>query len=162
MRLNLGSGRYPAPGWVNIDAWDAVAPDVLADVTTGLPLPDGCAKAVYAGHLLEHIAPDLVPVALLEMRRVLAPGGVLAVVGPDVDRIDPLIHPGLHRDAGIGPARQGDNPHGPHLWECTEKRLLDYVRAVFPAARALPIAELDLSWPAVSRVWWQCAVEAIA
>ena len=162
MRLNLGCGRYPAPDWVNIDAWDAVGPDLVADVARPgglLPIAGASAQAVYAGHLFEHIAPDAVPVALAEIRRVLAPGGRFAAVGPDVDRIDPLIYPDLHRDASTGPARQGDNPHGPHLWDCTEKRMLDYIQAIFPGARAVPIADLDLFWPAVSRVWWQCAVE---
>lgn len=162
MRVNLGSGDYPAPDWTNIDAYPGVNPDIVASVTApaGLPFGDASVDAVYAGHVLEHIDPADLPAALAEIRRVLRPGGRFAAVGPDLDRIDPLASPDLYRQAGAGHDGIGVNPYAPHLWGCTEKQLLAYVQAVFPDARAVPIADLDRFWPAVSRVWWQCAVEA--
>lgn len=158
MLLNLGCGRFHAPGWLNVDVWPGAQPDLLADLTD-LPLPDGCAQRVYAGHVLEHIPPAAVPLVLAEIRRVLAPGGLLCAVGPDLDRIDRTIHPGLHRDAEHGGGEGRTDPHIEHRWACTEARLLAAVAGVFPDARAVPIAEVADGWPVVSRVWWQCAAE---
>lgn len=158
MLLNLGCGRFRADGWTNVDVWPGADADLTADLA-GLPLPDGCARAVYAGHVLEHIDPGRLGAVLAEARRVLAPGGAFCAVGPDVDRIDRADHPQLWRDAAHGGEQGRTDPFITHRWECTERMLLAAVAPVFPDARAVPIAELSDRWPVVSRVWWQCAVE---
>ena len=59
--LNLGCGSHVAPSpWVNVDCSYGTAgfpcfPDVLCDIRT-LPWQDGEVDAVYAGHVLEHLA----------------------------------------------------------------------------------------------------------
>jgi predicted SAM-dependent methyltransferase len=54
------------------------------DLRRPLPWPDGSFDAVYASHLFEHMYVDEVKRLLLECRRVLAPGGVVRIVVPDL------------------------------------------------------------------------------
>jgi len=88
LRLNLGSGTTPIPGFINVDALDdAPGVDVVADISQRLPFDDGAVDLVYASHLLEHFPTDQVPELLAEWRRVLRPGGVLLVAVPDLEVI---------------------------------------------------------------------------
>ncbi len=92
LRLNLGSGTTPIPGFVNVDALeDAPGVDVVADIGERLPFDDGAAELVYASHLLEHFATDRVPDLLAEWRRVLRPGGVLLIAVPDLEAIASVL-----------------------------------------------------------------------
>jgi ubiquinone/menaquinone biosynthesis C-methylase UbiE len=56
-----------------------------ADVVHGLALADGSADLVYTSHVLEHLARREFDVALAEIHRVLAPGGVFRSVLPDLE-----------------------------------------------------------------------------
>jgi predicted SAM-dependent methyltransferase len=59
---------------------------VELDVDKPLPFESGCVDWVYAEHLIEHVS---VPVAigwLREVRRILAPGGLLRLTTPDLRR----------------------------------------------------------------------------
>jgi predicted SAM-dependent methyltransferase len=86
LRLNLGSGTTPIPGFVNVDALqDAPGVDVVADIGERLPFDDGAADLVYASHLLEHFGHHEVPGLLAEWRRVLRPGGTLLLAVPDLE-----------------------------------------------------------------------------
>jgi ubiquinone/menaquinone biosynthesis C-methylase UbiE len=79
LRLNLGSGNRPLPGFVNVDARQLPTVDVVADVRS-LPFEDGTAAEVEASSLLEHFRN---PYEVLdEIHRVLAPAGVLRVRVP--------------------------------------------------------------------------------
>jgi predicted SAM-dependent methyltransferase len=92
LRLNLGSGMTPIPGFVNVDALeDAPGVDVVANIGERLPFEDGSAELVYASHLLEHFPHDRVPELLAEWRRVLAPGGALLIAVPDLETIASLM-----------------------------------------------------------------------
>jgi predicted SAM-dependent methyltransferase len=107
LRLNLGSGERPLPGFVNVDTLrDAPEVDVIADVTRRLPFEDASAELVYAVHLLEHVAADQVPGVLADWRRVLRPGGVLMVAVPDLDAIARIL---VERAGWFTP------PHNPWL-----------------------------------------------
>ncbi|HZP43597.1 MAG TPA: methyltransferase domain-containing protein [Candidatus Binatia bacterium] len=86
MRLNWGCGPQPVPGWINADRLPLPGVDVVADIRDGLALPDACVAYAVAMHALQDLPyPDLVP-ALAELRRVLAPGGVLRLGVPDLQR----------------------------------------------------------------------------
>jgi 2-polyprenyl-6-hydroxyphenyl methylase/3-demethylubiquinone-9 3-methyltransferase len=78
---------------------------IRADVTR-LPLADGCADAVSAGELLEHVT-DL-PGTVAEMCRILRPGGVVA--------IDTLADTALCRFVAVTLAERvpGGAPRGIH------------------------------------------------
>lgn len=84
LKLHIGAGPRRLTGWVNIDVDPA---DLTINVTDGLPFPDGCVRFVFASHILEHLYyPAEAHAFLTECRRVLAPGGVLRVVAPDIEQ----------------------------------------------------------------------------
>lgn len=166
MNLNLGCGQHFADRrtWVNVDTHEVCdhdecvdqRPDVLADCRL-LPFPAGHFDNVYAGHLLEHLPLDDVLAALREMRRVLHAGGQLCIVGPDYDR---AVADFPEMVEIIWPGQPGAYDGAGHQWCPTEANTLAFVRRVFPDARAVPIADLDEFWPAVSFLGWQFAVVA--
>jgi predicted SAM-dependent methyltransferase len=85
-RLNWGCGTSPEPGWINSDIKEDPAVDVSCDILDGLPLESDSIDYVVSIHALPELRlPDLVP-ALMELRRVLVPGGVLRLALPDLDR----------------------------------------------------------------------------
>lgn len=85
LKLNLGCGDNPKPGWVNLDAFSDSA-DARLDLREPLPLPDGVASVVYSEHFFEHLRyPDEAERLLAESMRVLEPGGVFSVGVPDTE-----------------------------------------------------------------------------
>lgn len=114
-KVQLGCGLNTPAGWIHVDgSWNArfakypllrgvlgrmrVVPaslleipwsrDILIhDVRKPLPFEDASLDAVYASHLLEHLYLDEAQRLLRECLRVLAPGGVLRVVVPDLRTI---------------------------------------------------------------------------
>lgn len=115
IRLNLGCGLLAPQGWVNVDgSWNArlaqypfirrmlsslrILPPgrmeipwsssiFIHDVRKPLPFPDGSAAAIYASHVLEHLYFYEARKLIRESFRVLASGGVLRVVVPDLKAI---------------------------------------------------------------------------
>jgi predicted SAM-dependent methyltransferase len=83
-RLHWGCGGSARPGWINSDLKTGPGIDVSADISEGLPLDDASFDYAVSVHALQEIPLDrLVPV-LCELRRVLAEGGVLRLVLPDL------------------------------------------------------------------------------
>jgi ubiquinone/menaquinone biosynthesis C-methylase UbiE len=83
-RLHWGCGGAVQPGWINSDLKIGPGIDVSCDIRQGLPLADACVDYAVSIHALQEIPyDDLVPV-LSELHRVLAPGGVLRLVLPDL------------------------------------------------------------------------------
>jgi predicted SAM-dependent methyltransferase len=82
-RLNVGCGRFPLAGWINLDIQALPTVDRVVDVRDGLPFRD--AAAVYAEHFLEHLtfveALDFLAVA----HAALAPGGKLRLSTPNLE-----------------------------------------------------------------------------
>lgn len=99
LKLHLGCGRNYLAGWINIDlAHPRRSQDLSWDLRRGLPFPDGAAAAIFAEHLFEHLDIACGLRLLRECRRILAPGGVLRIGVPDLERYvrsylgaDPLI-----------------------------------------------------------------------
>ncbi|HTQ60795.1 MAG TPA: methyltransferase domain-containing protein [Candidatus Solibacter sp.] len=115
LRLNLGCGLRTVDGWINVDgSWNArlakhpllrrllaslhvitkdkseipwSAKILIHDIRKPLPFPDGSANAVYASHVLEHLYVEEGRNLIQESFRVLAKGGVLRVVVPDLNAI---------------------------------------------------------------------------
>lgn len=74
-RLNLGCGRLPWTGYLNVDTRHLPGSvDVQADATR-LPFPNGIFAEIVAESVFEHL-PDPRP-AIAEAARVLQPGGRL-------------------------------------------------------------------------------------
>lgn len=85
VKVHLGPGqRNYIDGWINIDANAFTGKcDIWADLRNPLPLPDMCADAVYSHHMVEHL-PDI-KFHFNEVFRILRPGGVYRVGGPNGD-----------------------------------------------------------------------------
>lgn len=164
MKLNIGCGNHYADGWVNvdIDQTDEVCPDVQADLVAGLPFPDGVAKRIYLGHVLEHLDPTALPAALAECARLLAPGGALMIVGPDCDRADELLASGAIDEVEHGLVVHGAGrwAHDVHLWRSTPAATGAALTAAWFEWRPVPIWRVPVEWPVVSRIDWQFAIAA--
>jgi SAM-dependent methyltransferase len=81
LRLNLGSGRRPVPGFYGVDRVPLPGVDVVADLDEPLAdLPDNSVDEVYTRHALEHVSRLLE--LLAELHRVTRPGGRLEIVVP--------------------------------------------------------------------------------
>jgi SAM-dependent methyltransferase len=115
--LNLGCGTKTSdgPGVVNIDLsiilrikssglLSKIAPLILNgerlkkfndlpenilvhDLSTGIPFDDDTVDVVYHSHVLEHLDRDVARKFLLEVKRVLRPGGIHRIVVPDFEYI---------------------------------------------------------------------------
>lgn len=110
MRLNLGAGRDPSPGWVNVDMVPGPGIDVVHNLTDyPWPFEDGTATHIKAVDVLEHLppyTPDHRPgvVAFLEeCHRLLVDGGELFIQTPRWDAdflwIDPTHVRGFHEQS---------------------------------------------------------------
>ena len=84
LKVHVGCGGHELPGWINIDNHPA---PLAINLDWGLPLPTGSARYVFVAHLLEHLFHPAQSSRLLgEIRRVLAPGGVVRIVVPDIEK----------------------------------------------------------------------------
>ena len=115
LRINLGCGLLTHPNWVNVDgSWNArlakhpflrkaltifrILPkekeavpwnrDIfLHDIRKPLPFRDNSADAIYASHVLEHLYREQGQQLARECFRVLAPGGFVRFVVPDLHAV---------------------------------------------------------------------------
>lgn len=85
--LNLGCGRRRHPGWTNADLVPDGSDVIGVDLRRRLPFADATFTAVYASHVLEHLAPAEAAALLREMARVLVSGGIVRIVVPDLEGI---------------------------------------------------------------------------
>lgn len=156
-RLNLGCGDYYVDGWVNVDVTqnERVTPDVVADITGGIPFDDDSFDRVYLGHVLEHLPVELVVPVLADVRRVLRSDGRACIVGPDVA----LTLQGWNHILGVV-LKGADRWDGDvHLWNATgEAHYFAALAAGFEAS-LVPIGEASDEWPIPDRSSWQFAVE---
>ena len=83
VRLNLGSGHKPEPGYLNVDARGVEGIDVIADVDD-LPFEPATVAEIRSAHLLEHFAEEHLRRSLLpHWVSRLEPGGVFLAIVPD-------------------------------------------------------------------------------
>ena len=113
VRINVGCGKTPTPGWTNYDnslsvklarrpvlagfATRFLLPQQAdyvryarnggvkwADATRHIPERDNSVEVVYSCHMLEHLTDAECAGYLREALRVLRPGGILRTAVPDV------------------------------------------------------------------------------
>lgn len=84
-RLNWGCGTGARRGWINSDRTAGAGVDLVADIREGLPIESATIDYAVGVNTLQELAfPELMP-ALVELLRVLRPGGTLRLVVPDLD-----------------------------------------------------------------------------
>jgi SAM-dependent methyltransferase len=134
--VNLGCGRRRHPDWTNCDLVPD-GPDVIAvDITRGLPFDAATCDAVYASHVLEHVAVGEAHRFAAEIWRVLKPGGVVRLVVPDLEGIARAYLASLERAAH----ERSDESRQQHRWMTLE--LLDQL--------------VRDSSGGLMRRWWSC------
>lgn len=78
-KLQFGSGGMQLDGWESYD--------MDTDIRRPLPFGPNTAQFIFAEHVIEHVTHQEAWRFFEECRRVLAPGGVLRVAIPDVEKI---------------------------------------------------------------------------
>ena len=87
MNLGCGSIFLDSAEWLNIDFAPSSAAVTQANLLERLPMEDGSVELVYSSHFLEHVPRAAVPALLQECSRILAPGGWLRLVLPDLENM---------------------------------------------------------------------------
>jgi predicted SAM-dependent methyltransferase len=98
MNLVVGSGDhkrsssiYRRPNWINLDIITVPGINVKGD-GCHLPFKDNSFEEIHCVHVLEHVTRDKYKPMLVEMHRVLRPGGNLYVETPDFRGTIALLH----------------------------------------------------------------------
>lgn len=88
LKVNCGSGDHKLAGWVNVDADAASAPDVVHDLSRGLPFEDASVDFIHSEDFLSCL-PDIEAVRtfLRAARRVLKPAGTMRLLVPSLERL---------------------------------------------------------------------------
>ena len=84
LKVQLGSGQNPVPGWVDIDG--TYNADVQIDIRRSWPLNSESVAYIFTEHFLDHLQfPDGIGHVLRECYRVLKPGGIMRAVVHDAE-----------------------------------------------------------------------------
>ncbi len=89
-KLHIGCGDNELPGWLNTELCSR-ADQIFLDATTRFPFADHVFAFIYTEHMIEHISLPDAEAMLAECFRVLAPGGVVRIVTPDMRFLATLL-----------------------------------------------------------------------
>lgn len=114
LKVQIGSGPNPVPGWVNIDG--GFHADIKTDLRRTWPLRTGSVAYIFTEHFLDHLEyPNGIVHVLSDCYRVLKPGGTMRAIVHDAER---LLRAYVDKDTGffrkIGALNTADN-HAPSL-----------------------------------------------
>jgi len=112
LKLNIGCGLTLPSGWINMDSslnarlakWPGLRKMLAAlhiissakanipysrniyvyDIRRDLPFPDNSVEVIYCCHFLEHLKQQDAQSFMKECYRVLAPGGIIRIIVPDL------------------------------------------------------------------------------
>lgn len=85
--LNLGCGHRYFEEWTNVDFYRTGPTVVPCNLINGLPFSASSFEVVYHSHVLEHFSREDAVHFVGECYRVMAPGGILRIVVPDLEQI---------------------------------------------------------------------------
>jgi hypothetical protein len=131
LRLNLGSGNHPLPGYVNVDRFGA--PDVVHDLETfPWPWDTSSVGEIVLNHVLEHLGETTEKFfgVMKELYRVAAPGATIQIAVPH-PRHDDFISDPTHvrkitpRGLELFSKAKNDAWEGTHLANTPLARQLD-------------------------------------
>jgi predicted SAM-dependent methyltransferase len=98
MKLHIG-GREVKEDWKLLNIMPLPGVDYIGDVCDMSQFPDDSIEAMYASHVLEHIAQSKVLSTLRGLHRALQPGGQLMISVPDLDVLcHAMLNPNLTAD----------------------------------------------------------------
>lgn len=81
IKIDLGCGRRKRPGFIGIDRFAIVEPDIVCDVEKErLPFTDSSVSEIYSSHVFEHIQD--IQAVMSECHRVLVPGARMTIQVP--------------------------------------------------------------------------------
>ncbi len=84
-QLNIGSGEFKKPGFINVDSLSHLQPDIVHDLETfPYPFTDNSMTAIEADHVLEHLRSPFK--VMKELHRILQPSGKLTIRVPHFSR----------------------------------------------------------------------------
>jgi SAM-dependent methyltransferase len=153
------AGALRRAGRLSDERWSAHRAGVFrrlhyVDLTRPLPYPDGAFTAVFGSHVLEHLTPGEAEATLREAHRVLAPGGVVRIAVPDLDRVIAGYDP-AEPDAflfGMWQGRERSTSRHRHWWLYNERSLAellsragfaDVARRGYRAGRCPDVERID-------------------
>jgi ubiquinone/menaquinone biosynthesis C-methylase UbiE len=84
-KLNFGCGSRFHPAWTNIDFHSESRLVKRVNLLKGFPFPESYFDTVYSSHVLEHFDKRQGAFLVSESYRVLAKGGILRIVVPDLE-----------------------------------------------------------------------------
>jgi len=84
LKLDIGSGPFPIPGFTGVDRYIASDGIVNANMWE-LPYADDSVDEIYSSHALEHVEKRMIIPTLKEWRRVLKPGATATLFVPDLE-----------------------------------------------------------------------------
>lgn len=87
LRVELGGGAFPTPGYVHVDADRRARCLEYVTPVWDLPFEDESVSEILAVHVLEHVHPGLIARTLGEWRRVLSANGFLEIHVPNAAAI---------------------------------------------------------------------------
>lgn len=76
LKINLGCGYRKIEGFINIDNRTECDPDLIADLSNGLPFKENSIEHVRTFDFIEHIPIGKVLPLIEEIYRILIPGGI--------------------------------------------------------------------------------------
>ena len=89
-KLQLGAGGNEALGWLNSDI-EPTAKEIYLDATKRYPFPDGTFQYVFSEHVIEHVSWEAGVAMLKECYRVLAMGGKVRIITPNLKKFMQLM-----------------------------------------------------------------------
>lgn len=92
-KLQLGAGDSHAEGWLNTEI-DPRPGQIYLDATSSYPFPNGSFHYVFSEHLIEHLSWEDGLKMLKECHRILAPGGKIRMVTPNLTKLIYLLNGG--------------------------------------------------------------------
>lgn len=177
MKIHFAAGVHatkfsPRHGWWNVDF--TLGPGVQQRVNLlADDWPENLQdiEVAYVGHFLEHLWPDEAVAFLEQVRKRMAPGGVLVVVGPDAIKGRAMYDRGQIPASLLAQIRAHGDPNGDdraecHLWDCTEGVVVQQAMfAGWQDVRARDITQMRRvipGVPVISTAAWQLLVTATA
>lgn len=141
LRVYLGCGARHIPGFVHVDARPAPHVDHVGPIERLPWLADDSVSLIYASHVLERFGRYQIFDVVSEWYRVLRPGGILRLAGPDFNKAARyyLEHGDIREVIGLVVGSQADG---------------DFHRALFDEVNLGELL-LDVGFASVDRYDWR-------